>query len=72
MANLRDLSLEERVKKLEERVEQLMELLQIVPRMDTKPTDFSTASDQAKGIFLTKLAEILEDPSIAPQQPFWH
>ena len=72
MANSSDLPLDERVKKLEERVDQLLELLQIVPRMDTKSADFSTSSEYAKAIFLTKLSEILEDPSIAPQEPFGH
>ena len=70
MPNPNDLPIDDRLKKLEDRVDQLLELLQIVPRMDTKHSDFSTASDQAKAIFLSKLSEILEDPSIAPHPPF--
>jgi len=70
MPNFNDLPLDDRVKKLEERVDQLLELLQIVPRMDTKQSDFSGGPDQAKAIFLSKLSEILEDPSIAPSSPF--
>jgi hypothetical protein len=70
MPEFSDLPLDDRVRKLEERVDQLLDLLQIVPRMDTKPSDFSTGSDQAKAIFLSKLSEIMEDPSIAPNPPF--
>jgi len=70
MADLNDLPLNDRVKKLEEQVEQLMDLLQIVPRMDTKQADFSSGPDQAKNIFLTRLSEIMEDPSVSPSQPF--
>ena len=65
-----DLPIDERLKKLEERVDQLLEILQIVPRMDTKQSDYSSGPDQAKAIFLSRLAEILEDPSIAPPSPF--
>jgi hypothetical protein len=65
-----DLPIDERLKKLEERVEQLTELLQIIPRMDTKQADYSSGPEHAKTIFLSKLAEIMDDPSIAPQQPF--
>lgn len=70
MANISDLPLDDRVKKLEERVDQLMEILQIIPRMDTKQSDYSSGPDQAKAIFLSRLSEILEDPSIAPNPPF--
>lgn len=70
MANLSDLPLDERVKKLEEQIDQLMELLQIVPRMDTKQSDYSSGPDHAKAIFLSRLSEIMEDPSVAPQPPF--
>jgi hypothetical protein len=72
MPEFENLPLDERVKKLEERVDQLMELLQIVPRMDTKQSDYSSGPEHAKTIFLTKLSEILDDPSIAPQNPFGH
>jgi hypothetical protein len=65
-----DPSLNERVKKLEERVDQLFELLQIVPRMDTKQSDYSSGPEHAKIVFLGKLAEIMEDPSIAAEHPF--
>jgi hypothetical protein len=72
MTEFSDLPVEDRIKKLEERVDQLLELLQIVPRMDTKQSDFSSGPDHAKAIFLSKLSEILEDPSIAPHEPFRH
>jgi hypothetical protein len=67
--NISDLPIDDRVKKLEERVDQLLELLQIVPRMDTKQSDFGSGPDHAKTVFLTKLSEIMEDASIAPQEP---
>ncbi len=70
MENLSDLPIDDRVKKLEERVDLLLELLQIIPRMDTRQSDFSSGPDHAKTIFLCKLSEIMEDPSIAPHEPF--
>lgn len=70
MPNFSNLPIDDRVKKLEERVDQLLELLQIVPRMDTKQSDFSSAPDHAKAIFLSRLSEIMEDPSVASQSPF--
>ena len=70
MPDPNDLPIDDRLRKLEERVDQLLELLQIVPRMDTKQSDYNTGPDQAKAIFLSKLSEILEDPSIAPHPPF--
>jgi hypothetical protein len=68
MPEFSDLTLEDRVKKLEERVDQVLELLQIIPRMDTKQADFGSGPEHAKVVFLNKLAEILEDPSIAPHE----
>ena len=70
MPDTTDVPIDDRVKKLEERVDQLLELLQIVPRMDTKQSDFSSGPDHAKAIFLTKLSEIMEDPSIAAHEHF--
>ena len=68
MPEFSDPTLEERLKKLEERVDQVLELLQIVPRMDTKHSDFSSGPEHAKIFYLSKLAEILEDPSIGPHE----
>jgi hypothetical protein len=69
MDNFRDLPIDERVRKLEERVDQLLELLQIIPRMDTRQSDFGSGPDHAKTVFLSRLSEIIEDASIAPQEP---
>jgi hypothetical protein len=72
MPDISELPIDDRVKKLEERVDQLLELLQIIPRMDTKQSDFGSGPEHAKTVFLSKLSEIMEDPSIAAHEPFEH